>query len=256
MKAKFDFIWDSEKRKEEELKKKEQIINLAQNLNDKRTTRHTYLLIGIVVLLITIIFFMPIFGIDKYEVVGNDFLNDNAIIKKTGIKDRTSLVNLFIKDSKLDNINEYIEEVSLNYKLSTKTLVITVDEIQPAYHDDKNNYYLTNDNKLIKTDKAFASPYIDSSIKDQNLKNQIISEIVKLPYDIFLQIDTISSGKYKKDNNVLLISMYDGNDIYIYPDQIYSKIKYYNQIKYILDKNKKGPGNIYLFMGDYYESKN
>ncbi len=256
MKAKFDFIWDTEKRKEEEIKKKEQLMSLAKNLNDKRTTRHTYMLISIIALLFIIIFFMPIFGIDKYEVKGNDFLNDDLIIKETGIKERTSLLNILIKDSKLDNKSEYVEEVNLNYKLSSKTLVIKVDEIKPAYHDDETNYYLNNNNELIKTDKAFSSPYIDTSIKNKELKEQIISEIVKLPYDIFLQIESIEYGKYKKDNNVLLISMYDGNDIYIYPEQIYSKMKYYNQIKFILDQNKKGPGNIYLFMGDYYESKN
>ncbi len=256
MKANFDFIWDTEKRKEEEQKKKEQLINLAKNLNAQRTTRHTYMLIGIIVLLIVIIFFMPIFGVKKYDVQGNNFLNDDLIIKETGINKRTSLLNIFIKDSKLDNKNEYIEDVKLNYKLSSKTLVIKVDEIKPAYHDDKSNYYLNNNNELLKTNKAFATPYLDSSIKDEKLKEKIISELVKLPYDIFLQIDSIYYGKYKKDNNVLLFSMHDGNDVYIYPEQIYSKLKYYNQIKFILDKKKKGPGNIYLFMGDYYESKN
>ncbi len=256
MKNKFDFIWDTEKRKEEEIKKKEQIKTLAKNLNDKRTTRHTYMLISILILLFVIIFLLPIFSIEKFEVEGNKFLNDDLIIKETGIKERTSLLKLFIKDKKLDSKSEYVEEVNLNYKLSSKTLVIVVDEIKPAYHDDKTNYYLNNNEELVKTNKAFSSPYIDSSVKDKNLKDQIVSEIVKLPYDIFLQINTISYGKYKKDNNVLLISMYDGNDIFIYPEQIYSKMKYYNQIKYILDKNKKGPGNIYLFMGDYYESKN
>ncbi len=256
MKTKFDFIWDTEKRKEEEKKKKEQLINLAKNLNEKRTTRHTYMLIAIIVLLIIVIVFMPIYSIEGFEVEGNDFLNDNLIIKETGIKDKTSLINIFVKDIKLDNKNEYIEGIKLNYKLSSKTLEIKVDEIKPAYHDDENTYYLNNNDDLLKTDKSFATPYIDSSIKDKDLKDKIISEITKLPYDIFLQIDTISSGKYKKDKNVLLITMHDGNDIYIYPEQIYSKLKYYNQIKFILNQNKKGEGNIYLFMGDYYESKN
>lgn len=252
------YIWDLEserekKRLEKKKQRKNQKLKEAQKEKKKRIKKKIFKIIKINVLIITIVVLLiiPMIPINTIEISGNKNFQVEVIEKDLGFTSKESILSYFFKQIKSQKANVNYEEVSYKYNLSEKKLSVDVKEAKPLSHDMNLNKYMSSSNKIIKIEENFATPLLNGFTKEE-IEN-INLELSTLKFEIITQIKSIEYQS--KEDQILKMQMIDGNTVYIYIQQISQKMPYYQQMKRIIDQNQKGDGNIYLYIGDYYEEK-
>ncbi len=259
-----EFIWNLEEekiKKEKEIEKKKRELRKKKKEELRKNKKRKRIRIIIVFLLIIFAFFIilvyPFFKVNNIEVKGNKYFEDSYIQTEyyNEFDNNISFLNRMSMNNKLKE-NKYFQNIKTTYNADKQKLTINVDEIKPIYHDKHYTYYMDTNEQIIKGENIFSTPHINTkNMTEEDLK-VIAKQLFKLNDKILLSIKSIE--KYDSKNNIkkLTLQMYDGNTVYINQSDIHYKMKYYLQIKQILDENKKGPGYLHLDLGDYYEPKN
>lgn len=254
------YIWEKEEAKIEEEKRKKILAGtkeakkkreeLKEKRKKKRKRRNIILLIVSFIILVSVI---PLFKIEKVIVKENVYFENSKIIDDIGFKNSFSIVEYLYKKYITVHKIDYLEEIKVKYDNNSKNMIIYAQEFKPLYHDIKaNTYYSNSQGSVKKININYATPLIDGIPRKKT--KQIAEQLKNVDPDILLKIKKIEMADEKKYGaDVLKFLMYDGNTVYIYEYQIEQKMNYYNQIKQILNENDKGKGNLYLYIGDYYE---
>lgn len=253
-----EFIWEYEADREakraamiaeiKDQKRKEK----KEKKRKRRKKRIRTMIITVVILIVLVVFVsVPIVKIDSIEVRGNTNVTNDFIIKKLNIRSRESISSLLLKQYRVKYKDSSLDGAHLSYNFRDKIIYANVKEVKPLSHTASGGTYVNSNGTVKVTDDLFSSPILEGLSEDA--VDEINTQLGKVPYKVILEMKSIKMSD--KEKNILLIQMYDGNKIYIYPDQIGQKMKYYLEMKNILNENKKGPGNIYLYMGDYYEEE-
>lgn len=209
-----------------------------------------------VILLIVIIFFLYLFisfifhlKIKNIYITNNQFLKDDYIIEKAGIKDYPPIVkNLSyqVKERLIKDV--FINDVSVNYSFFG-VLNISIEENKLLFYNDYNKKYV-----LSSKDEVDILPYKKTTSmlinfvpditysrlceKYSYIRDEISSKISQIKYD---------PSEYDKER--FLLYMIDGNYVYITLSKI-QNINYYNDIYKTLN-NKKGI--LYLDSGNHFQ---
>lgn len=236
----------SRRRKEREEFRQEE--KKKAEVQKKRSNKKKRIKNIILLIILLLILFLPMIKINKITLENNVIYKEKDALKEINLNNYESIASLSVK--KIHAITHNFESVNYKYNPFTQSMTIFVKDAIPVSHDSKNNY-LANDGKIKMTNMKYPTPLLISIDKDETTK--INEELESVPYEIIMQMKSIEYSD--KKSNILLIKMIDGNDVYIYDNQISYKMLYYDQIKAILDENDKPPGNIYLYVGNYYEEK-
>ncbi len=247
------YIWEFEEEKIKEQEEEEQLLQQQIEKEKHKRKRIIALTIIIIIIFFIILFFAPFFKVEKINVKGNYFFADEKIKSDFKIGERFSLIEVIIKKFQNNKNFPYANYVAYDYDFSEKTFILDVNEKVPFYHNEENiNYYYDNRGKVYEWDYNYTTPMVKEL--DDGIEELFFEQFKKVTFDVRLQINTVEMApeeQYGKE--VIKMSMVDGNTVYIYAHQIGFKMNYYNQMKQILDYENKGPGNIYLYIGDYYE---
>lgn len=252
------YIWELEADKEEKRKKKleklkEKKIREIKREKKRKRKKRIYKIMKILTLVVTILalILIPIIPIKEVEITGNINFTEENTKDDLNFKDKESIISFNYKKIKNKKFNPNYNELRYEYSLGDGKLKVTVDESKPLSHDEKGKNFILNSNKIKETEYVFATPLL-LNFSEKEIQ-EINEELLTLDFGIITQIQSI---KYSdKEKKILQLHMYDGNDIYIYVQQISEKMPYYPQMKDIIAENNKGAGNIYLYIGDYYEEK-
>ena len=219
------------KRKKRKIKKKSIII----------------LLVFITFILLTISFMTDI-KINNVIVKGNVLFSDYEIIKKAGLDDYPS--SLKYSSFKIKNVLEkdiYIKSVKV-YKTWIDKVTIEVEENLPLF------YYLPSKKTILadkkETDDNFPVPTVINYVPDK-IYSSLLLEIFDTNYDIIKRISEIKYDPNEVDDERFLLTMNDGNYVYITLEK-FNKLNKYLEIIKSFD-NKKG--TLYLDSGEYFEVK-
>ncbi len=185
--------------------------------------------------------------IKNIYIINNNIVPDKDIISSAKLDDYPSFLLTTSKEIE-NNIlkNNYIKEVSVTKKIGSK-VYIEIEEYR-ALCLYNNEIILESGNKVENTYNLILPVLLNdvSSIYDD-----FINYFSKVDYGILSKISEIEYVPNEVDNQRFLLTMNDGNYVYITLTKI-TKLNKYNSIK---DQLEGKLGIIYLDSGDYVEIK-
>jgi cell division protein FtsQ len=205
------------------------------------------------ILIVLIILFCFFYGgyylfnqpISNIFITGNNYLSDQEIIELGGLSNYPKTFK--IPSSQIEkNLkkNIYVKEVKV-YKKSFTQVYITVTENIPIVYLEKSNQTLLKDGKTVN--KKFDVPILVNDIPN-NLLTDFIDSMSNINNDVLRRISEV---KYDPniDNQRFLLTMIDGNYVYINFDTFDNINEYLNIIKNFPDKK----GILYLDSGNHFK---
>lgn len=212
----------------------------------KLKIRNVLIFIIVLTLLLAGLAFLNSVKIKSIIVKHNSFYSDWQIIKLAGLEDYPeTLQNLSPTIEKRLTKNNFITEAKVKKRWFT-TVVIEVKENLPLFYYVPNSKTVLSDNKEI--DDNFSVPTVINYIPDKIYGN-FVTEMNSVDYSILTRMSEIKYDPNDVDEERFLITMNDGNYVYLTLDK-FSKIDKYIDIIKEFD-NKKGI--LYLDSGEYFK---
>ena len=217
-------------------------------MKKKKRIRYDRIFLLLVIILVIYVLFYLIFNIkiSNIYISGNKYLSDQQIIEIAKLENYpASIKNLsFQIEKRLEN-NKYIKEVKVK-KNKFKIVNIEIVENKPLF------YYLYDGKTILldgtSTDEKFIVPTVINYITDKFYK-EFINKMSKLDDQILNRISEIEFKPNEVDDNRFLLSMNDGNYVYININTFEKLNKYLSILESLPDKN----GILYLDYGNNFE---
>lgn len=214
----------------------------------KRKIRYDRILIFLVIVIFIVISFTFLFNlkISNIYILNNSFLTDQEIIEMAGISDYPeTLKNLSVQiEDRLKN-NIYIKDAKV-YKKGLTKVYIDVVENKPLFYYESSKKTILTDGR--ETDEKFVVPTVINYITD-NYNEAFINEMANLDENILKRISEIQFSPNDVDDNRFLLTMTDGNYVYVNISTFNKLNKYISIIEELPNKN----GILYLDYGNNFE---
>ena len=183
--------------------------------------------------------------INNIYIVNNKYLSDQEIIDISGIRNYPSFIlttSFSIKNKLMKN--SLISDVKVTKKIGN-VIEINVEEFEPLFIYD-NKILLSSGNTV---DGDYNLPVIKNKINNDIL-DKLISKYQNVENEIRLLISEIEYVPNDIDKERFLITMNDGNYVYITLYKINSLNEY---VKIVSSLNTNKNGILYLDSGNYFE---
>lgn len=205
------------------------------------------LLFIIILLLIGYLFFLFLNQtITNIFISGNHYLTDQQIIEYSGLDEYPKLIDsLNYKVIKKLKNNKLIKNVKV-YKRKLTNIYIVIEENRPLYYDSVENKTILLDNH--KVNQTFQVPTLINYIPDTKIE-KFQKKIKEINIDILSRISDIEYSPNEVDKNRLLLTMNDGNYVYITINKLPNMNNYVNIVKEFGGKK----GILYLDSGEYFK---
>lgn len=219
-----------------------------KNKTKKRKIRYDRIIIFLIILIIIFSFFSYFFNlkITNIYILNNNILSDQEIIEFAELSDYPSTFqNLsFQIENRIKN-NIYVKDVKVTKKWFTQ-VYIDITENRPLFYYEYNKKTILSDKR--ETTDLHAVPTVINYITD-SYYDKFIEEMNKLDESILSRISEIKFYPNEVDDNRFLLTMSDGNYVYV-------NISTFNKLnKYItiLESLPKENGILYLDYGNNFE---
>ena len=219
-----------------------------KNKTKKRKIRYDRIIIFLIILIIIFSFFSYFFNlkITNIYILNNNILSDQEIIEFAELSDYPSTFqNLsFQIENRIKN-NIYVKDVNVTKKWFTQ-VYIDITENRPLFYYEYNKKAILSDKR--ETTDFHAVPTVINYITD-SYYDKFIEEMNKLDESILSRISEIKFYPNEVDDNRFLLTMSDGNYVYV-------NISTFNKLnKYItiLESLPKENGILYLDYGNNFE---
>ena len=214
----------------------------------KRKIRYDRIIIFLAIVFFIVICFTYLINlkISNIYVSNNTYLTDQYIIELAQISDYPStLQNLSIQIKNRLEDNIYIKNAKVSKKGLTK-VYIEIEENRPLFFYEYDNKTILLDGQA--TTEKFVVPTVINYITD-TYYNKFIEEIGKLDLAILNKISEIQFAPNDVDDNRFLLTMNDGNYVYINIATFNKLNKYISILESLPDKK----GILYLDYGNNFE---
>ena len=187
-------------------------------------------------------------NVNTIYILNNKYISKEEVLNILNINEKTKLFNTFLIENKLSN-NDYIIDGKI-YHRNIFDLYIEIEENIPLYYNSKTKKTILLDGKMV--DKKYSIPSLITTIPDKQLI-KFDKEMKKVKLDILNKISEISYKPSEKDENLFLLSMTDGNYVYLTLDR-FDNINTYLDIMNKLEPKLNGKkGILYLDSGNYFD---
>lgn len=206
-----------------------------------------FFLICPIIIIVIIVLHVANFRVQNIYVEGNNHLVDQKIIDISGLSNYPKVIKINKKSVK-DNLleNEYIKDVNIKYKNFGREIIINVEENIPIIFYQYDETYILSDGSYVK-DK-YSLPILINQTPDNILK-KLVKKLSSIEKDALYRISEIRYYPSNVDDELFLLTMEDGNYVYINLYNI-NKLDNYLDVVKAFD-NKKGI--IHFDSGDYLE---
>ena len=214
----------------------------------KRKIRYDRILIALIIVLIMAGFFTFLFNLKITNIIikNNNYLTDQEIIELALISDYPkSLANSTQQIEQRLKTNNLIKDVKVTKKFLTQ-VYIEVEENRPLFYYNYNNQTVLLDGTNI-SDK-YPVPTVLNYITD-TYYDEFINEMGKLELSVLNKISEIQFYPNDVDDHRFLLTMSDGNYVYVNISTFYKLNKYISIKENLPDKN----GILYLDYGNNFE---
>ena len=221
---------------------------MARKKVKKRKVKSKFLFRFLVFLIIVGIGIYAVYNLKISSIIvkGNSLYSDWEIIEKAGLSDYpSSMQNVSSLISHKLEKDPFVRKAKVKKKFIT-TVIISVEENMPLF------YYVPN-GKTVLSDKTevnenFAVPTLVNYVPDK-IYSKFIEEVNNTDYKIVKRMSEIKYDPNDVDDERFLITMNDGNYVYLTLNK-FNKINHYLEIIKEFD-NKKGI--LYLDSGEYFK---
>jgi len=220
--------------------------------------------IGIVFLVLILLSLLGYFGYYIFEntindnikniyVIGNKYIKDYEIIELAKIDNYPGFLSITSNEmERRIKINPFIKGVDVKKKLGNQ-VYIYITEYSPLFYDRNNQKLIIETNKELVVEKMIDDvPTLINPITDNDIYKKLVKKFVKIEDNIKQKISEISYMPNDVDKERFLLSMKDGNYVYVTLTKIEEINKYLNVLASL--ENKKGI--LYLDSGNYFEILN
>ena len=214
----------------------------------KRKIRYDRILIFLIVVLIICFLVSSLFNlkITNIYIIDNHYINDQQIIEWAGISDYpSSIMNPSFEIDKRLNQQIFIKDVKVTKKWLTD-VYIEIEENRPLFYYNYDQKTILLDGTAIDT--RFPIPTVLNYITDAYYDSFII-EMGKLDETVLKRISEIEFSPNEVDDSRFLLTMSDGNYVYINISTFDKMNKYLSILENL--PNKKGI--LYLDYGNNFE---
>ena len=184
--------------------------------------------------------------ITNIYIYNNEVLKDQYIIDEAGLRDYPSTLTF-----STTNIKNKLEEDPLIKKATIKRLLfrgisITIEENKPLFFYQTENKTVLENNEMVQ--EKFDVPVLINFVPDKVYK-EFINKMAEINDDVFKRISTIKYDPNDVDSGRFLLSMNDGNYVYL----SINKFTDINNYIAIMQKFENKKGILYLDSGEYFK---
>lgn len=216
-----------------------------------RKIRYGRVLLFLVILFLIcyLVFSFINLSIRNIYIKNNNILSDYEIIELANLENYPSIFyqtsssiekklekNIFIKKAKVKKLYRRID--------------ITIEDNYPVYYDSNINKTIFQDGR--ENDEVYATPILVNYIPD-TISEEFKTKLLKLDINIINRISEIKYDPNNVDSERFLLTMNDGNFVYLtlaYFDKMNSYISIYLDI---ISKYGHKNGILYLDSGEYFK---
>ena len=186
-------------------------------------------------------------NITNIYIVGNNIYNDQYIIDLAGLDNYPKLFETSSGTIKKQLEQDlYIDKVTISKNIFKRSITINIVENKPLFLYDYKNAIVLKDGST--TLDYFSVPVLINQVPD-SLFNDFIKKMAIVNDDIFVRISEIKYDPNEVDKQRFLLTMNDGNYVYINTNKFDMINNYIDIIKNF--NNKKGV--LYLDSGEYFD---
>ena len=240
---------DDKKKEKKNVSSKTSKKQTKKNKRQKKHVKIRYGRIALAILILLGIGFILYHTLDlsirNIYVKNNHVLTDQQVIERAQLQDYPSTVeelSFFIESRLEDDIMIKSADVKKNGLFS---VTITVEENRPLFYDINKNKVILLDGQT--TDGNYVVPTLINYTPDK-LYKKLQKKLAELDTEILIRISEIEYNPNEVDQSRFLLSMTDGNYVYLSLNQ-FQKINSYLDIMKTF-QNKKGI--LYLDSGEYF----
>ena len=184
--------------------------------------------------------------ITNIYIYNNEVLKDQYIIDEAGLRDYPSTLTF-----STTSIKNKLEEDPLIKKATIKRLLfrgisITIEENKPLFFYQTENKTVLENNEMVE--QKFDVPVLINFVPDKVYK-EFINKMSEINDDVFKRISTIKYDPNDVDSGRFLLSMNDGNYVYL----SINKFTDINNYIAIMRKFENKKGILYLDSGEYFK---
>lgn len=232
------------------MKKNEKVVEEKETVVVKRKIKVVNVLIVLIFLYVIGLYTYKLFiaPINNIYICNNKYLTDQEVIDSSGIRNYPSFI-LTTKYQIKKNLksNDIIEKVKIKKSLD-RSITIEVKEATPLFIY-KDKVILSNEKEINNND--YELPIIINTL-DNEIMDKLIDKYQDVNEEIKMMISEIEYVPNDIDKERFLITMNDGNYVYITLYKITSINEYIKIISNKEIENKKGI--LYLDSGNYFET--
>ena len=230
-------------------KKKRQSTKITKKTKRKRRKLRygrILLVLFIFVLLIYLFFHFFHFNIQSILIRGNHYLTEQEVIHLSGLEDYpSSITNASLSIKKRLEDSELIKSAKVR-KNGLLHITIEIEENKPLFYNKTSNKTVLQDKTEIT--KKYDVPILINYVPDK-IYQEFIDKMGKVKSEILARISEIEYKPNEVDKNRFLLSMQDGNYVYL---TIY-KFENINNYVEIVRKFEHKKGILYLDSGEYFK---
>ena len=218
----------------------------------KRKIKVKSILITIFILLLLslAIYVISLLRVKTYYVYNNKYLSDEEVLNILKLDKKSSfLLTNTLTEKAIITKSKRIKDVKIKRTLSLEVKVY-VTEYKILYYDEENKYSVIENGDSIKY-RYDNSPVLVNKIEDKEIYKKFLTKMNKIDDKV---LDIISEIKYVPngiDKERFLLSMNDGNYVYV----TISKLHKINEYRSVIDSVEDKRGILYLDYGNYFVPK-
>lgn len=210
--------------------------------------RYKRLLIFLFIIIIIVFLIIKLFSlkITNIYVTGNSYLSDQYILELAQLENYPVAITSFSNsiESRISKSN-YINKVKVSRKSLTK-IYIDVVENRPLFYDESKGKTILMDGSY--TSDVFDVPVLVNNV-DSDIYNEFLLNVSKIDLNVFEFVSEFKYTPNEVDKELFLITMKDGNYIYVNLDK-FGNINRYLDVVVKFNNHK---GILYLDSGEYFK---
>ena len=216
----------------------------------KLKLKSVFIFVLIIFFIVGIICLLSLLKVKTFFVYNNNYLSDDEVLKELKLnKDSSFLFTNTFTEKAIVRKSKLIRDLKIDKTLSLEVKV-HIDEYKILFYNDKTKKtVLENGNEI---DYVYDNaPVLINKIDDKEIYKKFIKKFTKVDNKVIDSISEIIYSPNGIDKERFLLSMNDGNYVYV----TISKLTKINEYQKIIGSVENRKGILYLDYGNYFVPK-
>ena len=216
----------------------------AKETREKIAPRHIYralpvLILSSILLILAVYFISPYSKLKNIEVTGNKQLSKTEVLDASSIQKEDYTLTTYLsqkahaRNIKLSNLWVKKAEISYQFPITFKIKITEYTVVAYDYSGEQYFPVLSSGEEIATPVKKSQLPksYITLDFSDKAMLKKFVQQLSSISDTIKSEIQTVQHTPSKATEDLLTITMTDGNKILVPLSEVAKKLPYYEKIK-------------------------